>query len=69
LQSFLPSPCPANEIKICEHCKKYQYNKFDMLELKARIIMFETSSATGVKSIKTLVELHICNKKLEQGRP
>ncbi len=40
-----------------------------MLELKARIIMFETSSATGVKSIKTLVELHICNKKLEQGRP
>ncbi len=38
-----------------------------MLKLKARIIQFETSNAIGVNSIKTLVELHICSKKLELG--
>ncbi len=69
LQSFLTSPCPTNEIKIGEHCKKIQYNKFDMLDLKARIILFETSNATGFKSIKTLVELQFCNKELELNKP
>jgi len=39
-----------------------------MLEFKARIILFETSSATYVKFIKTLVELQICNKELEPGK-
>ncbi len=40
-----------------------------MLELKTRIILFETFSAIGVKSIKTLVELQIYNKELEPGKP
>jgi hypothetical protein len=62
LQSFLPNPCRANEIKIGEHCKILQYNKFDMLELKTKIIMFKTSSVVGVKSIKTFIELQIYNK-------
>lgn len=57
-----------NEIKICEHRKIFQYNKFDMLELKARIILFEKSNATYVKFIKTLVELQICNKELEPSK-
>jgi hypothetical protein len=39
-----------------------------MLELKARINLFETCNATCVKSIKTLVELQICNKELELGK-
>jgi hypothetical protein len=30
--------------------------------------MFETSSAIGVKSIKTLVELQIYNKELEPSK-
>jgi hypothetical protein len=40
-----------------------------MLDLKARIILFETSNATGFKSIKTLVELQFCNKELELNKP
>jgi hypothetical protein len=39
-----------------------------MLELKTMIIMFETSSAIGVTSIKALVELQIYNKELEPGK-
>jgi hypothetical protein len=69
LQSFLPRPYPTNEIKIGEHCKILQYNKFDVLELKARNILFKTSTVVGVKFIKTFVELKIYNKELELGKP